>query len=289
MGLGHGRPSTDVATPAYARAEQTESADAENQMLPVRILTPAGEVALEQQLPGSRTVRSVLQTLSDGRPGRLTLLHGTQVVPPSRKLSELNLTEKSSLYLVRKPTGTYTPWSDDGRDADHLAKCLVIGGAGAGKTSWMRACCGECFEEGYVPTVLVDFKILHLQSEDGPKLKILLWDPAGQELFRTDRFFRGMAGLMLVFSLHNRETFKEALRMFEDVDRGHFECCRRVCMVATHADIADPEVTEEEAAQLARQKGWPFFAVSNKIQVGVDEPLFAWLDLFLNDLAAQTS
>ena len=77
--------------------------------------------------------------------------------------------------------------------------------------------------------------------------------------------------------------------MFEDAERGHFQSCRRVCMVATHADIADPEVSVEEAEQLARQKGWPFFAVSNRTQVGIDEPLFAWLDLFLDNLAAQTS
>ena len=60
-------------------------------------------------------------------------------------------------------------------------------------------------------------------------------------------------------------------------------------MVATHADIAEPEVTAEEAEQLAKQKGWPFFVVSNKIPVGIDEPLFAWLDLFLDDLPAQAS
>ena len=158
MGLGQGRPSL-LAWSTWSFADP-------DKMLPVRILTPAGEVALEQQLPGSRTVRSVLQTLSDGRPGRLTLLHGTEMVSPGRKLSELNLTEESSLYLVRKPTGTYTPWSHEGEDMQHyLARCLLVGGAGAGKTSWMRACTRSAFADAYTPTIGVDFKFLRLQSE----------------------------------------------------------------------------------------------------------------------------
>ena len=244
MGLGHGRPSTDVATPAYARAEQTESADAENQMLPVRILTPAGEVALEQQLPGSRTVRSVLQTLSDGRPGRLTLLHGTQVVPQSRKLSELNLTEESSLYLVRKPTGTYTPWSDEGGDAEtHLAKCLLIGGAGAGKTSWMRACCGECFEEDYIPTIGVDFKILRWQSADGSKLKVQLWDTAGQPRLRVTRkacFAYFIFSFIGFERIRFKNTFQEALRaILGDKCVGHGT--DRIDVVLLASQSADPE------------------------------------------------
>ncbi|CAE7540292.1 ypt2 [Symbiodinium natans] len=310
MGLGHGKPSSDVSTSAgakrlshiaqpasfehvkewlhYAFGHGIFAGARADRMLPVRILTPAGEVALEQQLPGSRTVRSVLQTLSGGRNGRLMLLHGTKVVHHSTRLSELNLTEEDSLCLVRNPPGRYTPWSDDGNRPNtqhHVVKCVLMGGGAVGKTSWTRAISRESFTQSYRPTIGADFKMLRLQSEDGTKLKIQLWDTGREPRLCYNytaamrAFCRGAAGLMLFFSLRFRETLNEVLRKFEETEAVQAECCRRVCLVATHSDIANPEVTEEEAEQLARHRGWPFFAVSSKNQVGIDEPLFAWLDL----------
>ena len=319
MGLGHGKPSSDVSTSAGARKRLSHLAQTASfehvkewlhyafghgvfagaradRMLPVRILTPAGEVALEQQLPGSRTVRSVLQTLSGGGNGRLMLLHGTQVVHQSTRLSELNLTEEDSLCLVRNPPGRYTPWSDDGNTPDtqhHVVKCVLMGGGAVGKTSWTRAFSRESFAESYRPTIGAALKTLRLQSEDGTKITIQLWDKGGQPRLcykaATRLFCREATGLMLFFSLRSRESLNEVLQMFEETEAAQAECCRRVCLVATYSDMADPEVTEAEAEQLARRRGWPFFAVSNKTQVGIDEPLFAWLDLFLDDVAAQAS
>ena len=46
----------------------------------------------------------------------------------------------------------------------------------------------------------------------------------------------------------------------------------------------DPEVTQEEAEQLAQQQGWPFFATSSKSGVNVDDPLFGLLDMLLDEV-----
>ena len=43
-------------------------------------------------------------------------------------------------------------------------------------------------------------------------------------------------------------------------------------------------MTQEEAEQLAQQKGWPFFATSSKSGVNIDDPLFGLLDMVLDEV-----
>lgn len=269
----------------YPEGERNRSDPQDLQLFPIRIYTPSGDVLLEQKLPGGRTVRSILQTLRTEKRGRLSLLQGTEVIPQGKKLSELNLAEDEGLCLVRRATGNYTLWEDNVYAEHHLVKCLLVGAAKTGKSTWMLAFGRHSFTSQYQPTIGVEFKLLRLQSEDGLRMKIQLWDTAGQQRFRTitNAYYRGASGIMAFFSLHSRESLTEVLRMLEEAEGRHPLSCRCVCLVGTHVDIPDPEVTQEEAEQLAQQKGWPFFATSSKSGVNIDDPLFGWLDMLLDE------
>ncbi|CAE7648087.1 ypt2 [Symbiodinium sp. KB8] len=261
----------------YPESERNHSDPQDLQLFPIRIYTPSGDVLLEQKLPGDRTVRSILQTLRTEKRGRLSLLQGTEVIPQGKKLSELNLAEDEGSCLVRRATGNYTLWEDNVYAEHHLVKCLLVGAAKAGKSTWMLAFGRHSFTSQYQPTIGVEFKLLRLQSEDGLRMKIQLWDTAGQQRFRTitNAYYRGASGIMAFFSLHSRESLTEVLRMLEEAEGRHPLSCRCVCL--------DPEVTQEEAEQLAQQKGWPFFATSSKSGVNIDDPLFGWLDMLLDE------
>ena len=208
------------------------------------------------------------------------------MIPQCKKLSQLNLTEGEGLCLVRRATSNYTVWADGDYLEHHLVKCLLVGAAKTGKSTWMLAFGRHSFTSQYQPTIGVEFKLLRLESEDGLRLKIQLWDTAGQQRFRTitNAYYRGASGIMAFFSLHSRESLVEVLRMLEEAEGRHPLSCRCVCLVGTHVDIPDPEVTQEEAEQLAQQKGWPFFATSSKSGVNIDDPLFGWLDMFRDEV-----
>lgn len=231
------------AGPRYPEGERNRSDPQDLQLFPIRIYTPSGDVLLEQKLPGGRTVRSILQSLRTEKRGRLSLLRGTEVIPQGKKLSQLNLTEDEGLCLVRRATGNYTFWEDNHGFPEHrLVKCLLVGAAGAGKSTWMMAVGRHSFTSEYQPTIGVEFKLLRLQSEDGQRMKIQLWDTAGQQRFRTitNAYYRGASGIMAFFSLHSRESLTEVLRMLEEAEGRHPLSCRCVCLVGTHVDIPDP-------------------------------------------------
>ena len=208
------------------------------------------------------------------------------MVPQGRNLSELKITEEDHLCLVRRSITSYTRLTATEPD-QQLVKCILIGGPETGKTSWMQGFCREGFPEKYQPTTGVKFKVFPMQSEDGSRLKVQLWDTAGN-LPVSNAFYRGASGFIVFFSLQCRQTLNTAICMLAEAIRCYPECCRCICLVATHADIPDPDVTEEQAERLANQKGWPFFAIPNKSEP-FDAPLFALLDLVMMNQDEQAS
>ncbi|CAE7664358.1 RAB13 [Symbiodinium sp. CCMP2592] len=257
----------------------------------IRVLYPSGEVALNERLPGRMTVAALLLRLGtqSEAPGRLSLLLGTDVLKRTSRLSDLNLTE-DCLYLLRRTTGTYTEWKPSGTaepQHDYLAKCVILGGAGVGKTALLRALCREAFSDDIETTIGIDFKIVNRKSEDGIKLKVQLWDTAGHERFRTivRSYMRAASGFLAVFSLCDRRSLQDLTDLLEAAEENNREACRCICLVGTHADSPNPAVPEEEMLQFARDKKYQYFAVSNKTGQGIDQPFSPWLDSYLQVVA----
>ena len=86
------------------------------------------------------------------------------------------------------------------RDSDFLAKVIIVGDSGVGKTNLLTKYCDNCFEDNYVATVGVDFKLKMVDLE-GTRIKLQLWDTAGQERFRniTQTYFKGASAIILAY------------------------------------------------------------------------------------------
>jgi Ras-related protein Rab-8A len=64
-------------------------------------------------------------------------------------------------------------------DYDFLAKVIIIGDTGVGKTNILTKYCTGQFKDSYVATIGVDFKMKTV-AVDGGKIKLQIWDTAGQ-------------------------------------------------------------------------------------------------------------
>lgn len=62
---------------------------------------------------------------------------------------------------------------------DLLAKLIIIGDSGVGKTNLILSFVGQPFKDNYVATIGVDFKAKTLTVDD-KKIKLQIWDTAGQ-------------------------------------------------------------------------------------------------------------
>ena len=62
---------------------------------------------------------------------------------------------------------------------EFLAKVIIVGDSGVGKTNLLTRYCDNTFEDNYVATVGVDFKLKVVDIE-GTRVRLQLWDTAGQ-------------------------------------------------------------------------------------------------------------
>ncbi|KAJ2747489.1 Golgi to endosome transport [Coemansia sp. BCRC 34301] len=91
----------------------------------------------------------------------------------------------------------------------YVAKLIIIGDMGCGKSSLLRQFTEDTFSEKTNHTIGVEFgtKIIDI---DGERVKIQAWDTAGQERFRsvTRSYYRGSIGTIFVYDITNRESFE---------------------------------------------------------------------------------
>lgn len=140
-----------------------------------------------------------------------------------------------------------------------LSKILLIGDSAVGKTSMF-----QYFKSGQVlnnlpPTMGCEYHIVS-QDIDGKIYKFFFWDTAGQEKYRSivPQWYRGSKGVVMVFSLTDRNSFNNVTRWVMDL-KNHIDGFSMV-IVGNKADLVDQRVVKfEEGEQLASSLGVKYF------------------------------
>jgi len=92
-------------------------------------------------------------------------------------------------------------------------KVCLIGDGFVGKTSIRREYLKEGFAASYLPTLGVDFA-QKATEYNGIATNLVIWDIAGQPAFQSlrKRYYEGSSGLILVYSVVDRDSFDSASR-----------------------------------------------------------------------------
>jgi small GTP-binding protein len=85
------------------------------------------------------------------------------------------------------------------KDYDYFAKVVIVGDSAVGKTNLLLRFVNGEYVTTHITTIGIDFKVKTLKV-NGKRLKIQLWDTAGQDRFRTitKTYYKGSAGIVLV-------------------------------------------------------------------------------------------
>ncbi|KAJ2474199.1 SF3a splicing factor complex subunit [Coemansia sp. RSA 2322] len=147
----------------------------------------------------------------------------------------------------------------------YVAKLIIIGDMGCGKSSLLRQFTEDTFSEKTNHTIGVEFgtKIVEV---DGERVKIQAWDTAGQERFRsvTRSYYRGSIGTIFVYDITNRESFENLDKWL--VDARQLTAPHSIfVLVGNKADQeARRAVSTEEGQAYAQQHGMLFVEASAK-------------------------
>ncbi|XP_036090783.1 ras-related protein Rab-13 isoform X2 [Rousettus aegyptiacus] len=147
---------------------------------------------------------------------------------------------------------------------DHLFKLLLIGDSGVGKTCLIIRFAEDNFNNTYISTIGIDFKIRTVDIE-GKKIKLQVWDTAGQERFKTitTAYYRGAMGIILVYDITDEKSFENIQNWMKSIKENASAGVERL-LLGNKCDM-------EAKRKLAREHGIRFFETSAKSSVNVDE------------------
>ena len=102
---------------------------------------------------------------------------------------------------------------------DILAKVIVVGDTGTGKTSFIKRATQGVFSSQYKATIGVDFALKMVALDDYTTVRLQIWDIAGQERYgsMTHVYYKEAVGAFIVFDLTRRPTFESVARWRQDI------------------------------------------------------------------------
>jgi len=155
---------------------------------------------------------------------------------------------------------------------DYQAKLLIIGDSCVGKSCLLLRFVENFFQETFISTIGVDFKIRIFQVRNGNHIKLHVWDTAGQERFRTitSSYYRGAHGMIIVYDITNRSSFLHIKSWLNEIIK-HSPENPELLLVGNKTDLSkERTVSYEEGQKVAKTLGIPFVETSCKNDCNID-------------------
>ncbi|RWS28294.1 ras-related protein Rab-39B-like protein [Leptotrombidium deliense] len=153
-------------------------------------------------------------------------------------------------------------------------RLILIGDSTVGKSTLLKVFTTEGpFIETIDPTVGVDFFARIVDIKNNIKVKLQLWDTAGQEKFRsiTRSYYRNSVGALLLYDVSKRASFDHLIDWLFEARR-HIEPSGAVYqVVACKSDLeTEREISTEEGQAFADFHNIKFIETSAKTMKNVD-------------------
>ncbi|KAK5986218.1 hypothetical protein GCK32_004917 [Trichostrongylus colubriformis] len=166
----------------------------------------------------------------------------------------------------------------------YLFKIILVGGTGVGKTSLVQRFTQGIFNHNTLATVGVDFRVKNV-NVDNDEVKLQIWDPSGQERFRTivHLYYRNAEAVVFVYDLTHQRTFDRLPDWMDEIEK---HCTGRVVkiLVGNKADkVHDREVPMIVARDFAVANHFDYFTETSALDATNVDLLFQQVARRLRD------
>ena len=165
--------------------------------------------------------------------------------------------------------------SDDGENEnenEERINIMTLGNTEVGKSCFILRFTDNIFQEIYLATVGIDFKI-KTETINNKQYKLFLYDTTGQEKYKSIalNIIKNAQGIILMYDITDRKSFESIpdwIKSVKDAKGSNFP----MILLGNKLDKEDVRVIkEEEGKKLADEYKIKFFETSNKTGTNIQE------------------
>ena len=157
-------------------------------------------------------------------------------------------------------------------DYEFIFKVLLLGNSNVGKSSLFLRFVDDIWNDTFVPTIGVDFKIKTFDIDE-KKIKMQIWDTAGQERFKNiiASYYRGAHGILLIFDVTDKDSFKNLSNWLIEIEKNASKNVLKV-LIGNKTDLEEKRViTYNQGKEFADTYGLKYIETSAEKNLNVNE------------------
>ena len=134
--------------------------------------------------------------------------------------------------------------------------------------------CDNTFQETHLSTVGLDYRLKNMILQNVKKIKLQIWDTAGQDRFRSinKNYYKGANGIIIIYDVTNPQTY-ENVKIWISQIREEANPNVVIYLAGNKIDIPEEEriVKTEDGQKIADEFNLTFFETSAKDGINVNE------------------
>ena len=154
-----------------------------------------------------------------------------------------------------------------------LYKILLLGDCAVGKSCLLLRYCENSFQESHLATIGLDFRLKTITLENNRKIRIQIWDTAGEDRFRaiTKNYYKGAHGIILIYDVTDQQSFQHIKDWVDKIKEESNEGVI-IYLVGNKIDLIDKRIiTNADGNKLAEEIKIKYYETSAKDSTGGKE------------------
>ena len=164
-------------------------------------------------------------------------------------------------------------------DIEEKINILILGNTAVGKTSYILKYTEDEFQEMYLATVGIDFKVKVVKINN-VSYRVYFYDTTGQEKYKSIslNMIKNANGIILMYDITNKVSFESIPEWIESVKNVKGSNFPMILLGNKIDEEGDRKISKEEGEKLAKNFDIDFFEISNRDGININEAGLAMIN-----------